>query len=108
MVPADFRGVNTAAAIHFTGDGRVLLISHRGLDTIAVFPVNADGLPGDPALFPCVREPRDFLITGNHVLAGSQKDHEIRAYRLEVSRLMETPWRLPVHCPVCFQPKKEN
>ena len=103
MVPADYRGNNTAAAIHFTEDGSALLISHRGLDAIAVCPIDPQGLPGAPVLSPCVREPRDFLIAGDLVLAGSQKDHEVRAYRLTGTCLAETPWRLPVHCPVCFQ-----
>ena len=105
MVPDDFRGANTAAAIHFTEDGRTLMISHRGLDAIAVFPVDASGQPGDPVLSPCIREPRDFMVAGNSVLVGSQKDHELRAYRLEGARLTETPWHLPVHSPVCFQPR---
>ena len=103
MVPDNFDGLNTAAAIHFTEDGRSLLVSHRGLDAIAVFPIDARGLPGEPVLSPCVREPRDFMIAGEYVLAGSQKDHVLRAYRLDGTRLAETPWQLPVHSPVCFQ-----
>ena len=104
MVPDNFDGLNTAAAIHFTEDGQSLLVSHRGLDAIAVFPIDARGLPGEPVLSPCVREPRDFMIAGEYVLAGSQKDHVLRAYRLDGTRLAETPWELPVHSPVCFQP----
>ena len=104
MVPDNFDGLNTAAAIHFTENGQSLLVSHRGLDAIAVFPIDARGLPGEPVLSPCVREPRDFMIAGEYVLAGSQKDHVLRAYRLNGTRLAETPWQLPVHSPVCFQP----
>ena len=47
MVPDNFDGLNTAAAIHFTENGQSLLVSHRGLDAIAVFPIDARGLPGE-------------------------------------------------------------
>ena len=103
-LPPDYRGENTAAAIRFTGDGSRLLVSHRGLNAVAVIPVGRDGETGDPVLSPCVRGPRDFLVCGESVLAASQPDGEIRAYRLNGQRLEETGMRIRAQAPVCLQP----
>ena len=100
----DFPG-NTAAAIHLSPDGRTLMVSHRGLDSIAVLPLDAEGLPGEPVLSPCVRIPRDFLpIGGEDVLVASQQDGVLQAYRLRNARLTPLPWRLESPSPVCLQP----
>ena len=103
MLPAGYAGSNTAAAIRFTQDGRRLLVSHRGLDSIAVMPVGRDGIPGKPVLSPCVRCPRDFAVTGNTILAASQSDGEVRAYRLAEDRLEDTGMSIWAQAPVCLQ-----
>ncbi len=94
---------NTAAAIHPSADGTRLLVSHRGMDAIAVMALDAEGLPSAPVLSPCVRTPRDFMVSGTDVLIASQSDRIIRAYRLEVDRLIPTPWSMTAPCPVCLQ-----
>lgn len=104
MLPADYSGENTAAAIRFTEDGSRLLVSHRGLDSIAVMPVGADGIPGRPLLSPCVRWPRDFAVAGDTVLAASQFDGEVRAYRLRENLLEDTGMAVRAQAPVCLQP----
>ena len=103
MVPADYTGENTAAAIRFTEDGGSLLVSHRGMDCIAVMPVSEDGIPGKPVLSPCIRWPRDFAVTGDMVLAASQTDGEVRAYRFHEDRLEETGMTIKAQAPVCLQ-----
>lgn len=102
-LPASFTGENTAAAIRFTEDGKWLLVSHRGADGIAALPVDEDGNAGEPVWSPCVRGPRDFLLRGDTVLAGSQRDGEIRAYTLEAGRLRDTGFRMEIQEPVCLQ-----
>ena len=104
MLPADYSGANIAAAIRFTKDGRKLLVSHRGLDSIAVMPVSGDGIPGKPVLSPCVRYPRDFAIAEDNVIIASQTDGEVRAYRLHEDRLEETGMIIQAQAPVCLQP----
>ncbi len=106
MLPETHTGENTAAAIRITKDGSRLLVSHRGLDSIALMPIEADGMPGKPVLSPCVRQPRDFVVTGNTVLAASQSDGEIRAYRLCEDRLEDTGMSISAQAPVCLQPCK--
>ena len=93
----------TAAAIHFTADGKRLLVSLRGPDAIGVMTLGAEGMPGAPTLSPCVRVPRDFLILGEDVLAASQKDGVLQAYRLDGERLVPLPWRMEAPCPVCLR-----
>ena len=108
MLPADYDGRSIAAAIKFSADGRFLLASNRGHDSIAAFPVQTDGSLGECVISPCVREPRDFLTTGDFVIIGSQRDSQIRAYRLrEDGALVPMGEPCPVQKPVCFQPIPE-
>lgn len=102
-VPRGYAGENTAAAIRFTEDGRWLLVSHRGADGIAAMRMRPDGTAEDPVWSPCVRGPRDFLLCGEFVLAGSQRDGEVRAYRLREGKLQDTGFRLEAREPVCIQ-----
>ena len=106
MLPAGFAGENTAAAIHITPDARFLLASNRGHDSIAVFALSPEGALSAPVLSPCVAQPRDFLIAGDHVLVGSQRDSLIRAYRLDrgAGRLADAGFTAEAPHPVCFQP----
>lgn len=103
-LPADFTGKSYAAAIHFSGDGRLLMVSNRGHDSIAVFRTEEDGRLADPVISPCVAQPRDFLILGDDVIVGSQRDSVIRAYRLnrETLRLEDTGRELAIPKPVCL------
>ena len=103
-LPEGFQGESFAAAIHISPDGRALMASNRGHDSVAVYPVRADGLLDSPVISPCVREPRDFIILDQTVIIGSQKDGLIRAYVLneENQALAETPFSAKVNCPVCF------
>lgn len=104
ILPEGFTGANTAAAIRFMADGALLLASNRGHDSIAVMPVGADGGLGAPVISPCVAEPRDFAICGEYVLAASQRDSVIRAYRLdrETLRLEDAGMGLELGHPVCL------
>lgn len=102
-LPPAFAGENTAAAIRFTDDGGWLLVSHRGADGIAAMRMRPDGTPEEPVWSPCVRGPRDFLVSGEYVLAAGQRDGEIRAYSLKEGKLKDTGFGLKVREPVCIQ-----
>ena len=105
-LPQGFDGANTAAAIRFACDGKLLLASNRGHDSIAVCAVNDDGSLQAPVISPCVAEPRDFAVCGDYVLAASQRDSVIRAYRLNRDnlRLEDTGMGLEIGHPVCLTP----
>ncbi len=64
-LPEDYAGENTAADLHFSGDGRFLYASNRGMDSLALY--EADGITGRltakghyEAYGQC---PRNFCIT---------------------------------------------
>ena len=103
-LPPDFAGENTGAAIHFTEDGKCLLVSNRGHDSIAVFPVGETGRLGQPVITQCVAQPRDFAVYDDWVIAGSQRDSVIRAYHLdrEALTLADTGYSAEVKSPTCF------
>nr|SIP63188.1 hypothetical protein [uncultured bacterium] len=106
LLPEGFRGESTAAAIHLSPDGSLLLATNRGHDSAAVFPLLPDGTLGDPVLSPCAAVPRDFMTAGDYVIIGSQRDSLIRAYRLdrESLKLSDTGWSVSAPSPVCFAP----
>ena len=103
-LPEGYEGENTGAALHFTGDGKLLLTSNRGHDSIAVFPVERDGTLGRPVISPCAAEPRDFAVYDDYVIVGSQRKNEIRAYRLDrdTLRLTDMGFAAETDCPTCF------
>lgn len=104
ILPEGYAGANTAAAIRFTEDGRLLLASNRGHDSIAVIPVDEHGGLGAPVISRCVAEPRDFAVVGDWVLAASQRDSVIRAYRLDRESLCleDAGMGLELGHPVCL------
>ena len=108
LLPADFAGENTAAAIRLTMDARFLLASNRGHDSIAVFAVSPQGALSAPVISPCAAQPRDFLICGDHVIVGSQRDSVLRAYRLDrdTGVLTDTGFAAEAPHPVCFAASK--
>lgn len=103
-LPEAFQGESFASALHFSPDGGMLMASNRGHDSIAVFPVRADGLLERPVISPCAAFPRDFAIFDQTVIVGSQRDGLIRAYTLDQDALTltETPFSTETKCPVCF------
>ena len=44
--------LRTPAQAGFAPDGSALVVTHRGTDSLAIFPVDADGLLGDPRELP--------------------------------------------------------
>lgn len=97
---------NTTAAIRFSPDGRILMVSNRGYDSIAAFKVDQEGRLSGPAVSRCVAQPRDFIAVGGDVIVGSQRDSVIHAYRMnrETLRLEDTGWELKLPRPTCITP----
>ena len=71
---------DTAAALRLSPDGRFLIASVRGADTLSVFAVAADGTLSCRKALPCgAAGPRDFnFLPGGHLLAcGGEKSGEV-------------------------------
>ena len=103
-LPEAFQGESFAAAVHFSPDGRALMASNRGHDSIAVFALWADGTLNRPVISLCAAFPRDFAIFDQTVIVGSQQDNLIRAYTLDQNALTltETPFSMGTKSPVCL------
>lgn len=94
------------SAIRFTPDGRLLMASNRGHDSITVFQVLQDGQLQAIAHNPTLGQtPRDFNITpnGKFVIVGNQDSNELRVFSLNaVTGLFSfTGCRLEIPSPVC-------
>ncbi len=80
-LPSDFAGMNTAADLHMSPDGRYLYASNRGHDSLAAFAVSEqDGTLTPAGQYPCGgRTPRHFWIggSGRYVLAANQDSDSI-------------------------------
>jgi 6-phosphogluconolactonase len=74
---------STAGSLALTHDGRHLLASNRGRDSIVCFPLDArDGRLGPPAFQPCDPHPRHFLALGDHVIVASRDAGTLTAFEL--------------------------
>lgn len=97
-----------AAAIKLTADGRILMASNRGHDSIAFFAV--DGATGQLTRRNVAkltgRFPRDFaLMPGERfMVVGHKMSDEIQVYRFDRAACALVPIGAPVPCwrPLCF------
>lgn len=73
-LPPDFEGENTVAAIRLSGDGRLLMASNRGHDSLALYDVGPDGLLTLRRIHATGgANPRDFaLLPGGRMLLAHQ------------------------------------
>lgn len=85
-LPEDYAGENTVAAIRLSGNGRQLLVSNRGHDSIAFYAVGSEGLLTLRAIHKTGGGlPRDFALVDDHtMLIGHQ------AGRLHLANWEET------------------
>ena len=113
MLPADFNGETKAAAIKLTADGKILMASNRGHDSIAFYAVDTE--TGKLAVKNIAKLtgsfPRDFeLMPGEKfMVVGHKKSDEIQVYRFDRAACTLTPVgaAIPAWRPLCFK-FKEN
>jgi 6-phosphogluconolactonase len=77
------------AQVGFTADGRALIVTERGTDSIVTYAVGDDGLLGDPRRFPSSGPtPYGFAITGSGALVVTE------AFRAEKGAAAASSYRL--------------
>jgi ZIP family zinc transporter len=109
MVPEGTDVFSTkAAAIKLTDDGRVLLASNRGHDSISFFEVKPNGELELKNIAPLTgKSPRDFaLVPGEKfVVVGHKMSNEIQIYRFDRENFNIIPEGKPIPCcrPLCFK-----
>ena len=108
-LPEDFTGETKAAAIKLTDDGKTLMASNRGYDSIAFFSVNAESGALTPKNIAKLRGsfPRDFeLMPGEKfMVVGHKMSNEIQVYSFDRATCALAPVGDPISCwrPLCFK-----
>ena len=108
-LPADFRGATKAAAIKTTSDGKLLMASNRGCDSIAFFEIDAETGALKPRNIAKLRGsfPRDFeLMPGEKfMVVGHKMSNEIQVYSFDRATCTLKPAGDPIPCwrPLCFK-----
>ena len=108
MLPPAFRGETKAAAIRLSPDGRWLLASNRGHDSIAAFAVGSDGRLAETPVISLLTGhfPRDFaFVPGtDFVLCCHKLSDELALYRFnaETGLLARLPATLPMERPLAI------
>lgn len=106
-LPAGFKGENTTAEIEVDAKGKLLYVSNRGDDSIAVFAI--DPHSGKLSFVERVptggKTPRHFTLdpTGKWLFAANQGSNSVTVFRVDPSngRLTPTSHALQVATPVC-------
>ncbi|MBQ2817947.1 MAG: lactonase family protein [Clostridia bacterium] len=86
-LPDDWKGENTAAAIRISKDGKELIASNRGHDSLALFFINEEGTLSSKGYIPTQLWPRDFdyAPSGNWLLCANQNSNTIVVYKKDTS-----------------------
>ncbi|MBR0241429.1 MAG: lactonase family protein [Kiritimatiellae bacterium] len=97
-----------AAAIKLTADGKILMASNRGHDSIAFFAVNEDGTLTMKNIAKLTGKfPRDFeLMPGEKfMVVGHKMSNEIQVYAFDREKCELKPVGEPIPCwrPLCFK-----
>ena len=84
-LPADFHGYSAGAEILVSPDGKTVLASNRGYNSIARFAVQTDGTLKRLGWTKVGKEPRHFTFdpTGKWVLVGNQKERSISVFAFD-------------------------
>ncbi|KFF05953.1 lactonase family protein [Flavobacterium reichenbachii] len=85
IIPKDFKGANSSAAIKISPDGKFLYVSDRGdVNMLSVYKILATGnIELVEQVSTLGKGPRDFAIdpTGNYLLAGHQYTNDIIIFK---------------------------
>lgn len=103
----DAAGANLPAGVRVTDDGRTVLVTNRGDDTIAVFAFDASASAVELVEVVAVggRAPRDLVLSpeGDRVLAACQDSDEVVVFAFDAaSRALRPLGATPVPTPVCL------
>ncbi len=106
LLPGDFDGDSIAADIHVTPDGKYVLGTNRGHESIAVCRIREDGLELVDRVHVGGEHPRNFMISpdGRFVLVTNQNTNNIVTFAFEDGHLKKTGTETKVAMPVCLLP----
>ena len=106
-LPPAFYGDNSSADVHTSPDGKIVYISNRGYNGLAIFKVSGKGKMKNIGFMPAIgKRPRNFLPDpkGLFMLVGNRDSNEINIFTIEKDgTLKDTSGYLPVPSPVCIK-----
>lgn len=108
MLPSEFTGETKAAAIKLSPDGKWLLASNRGHDSIAVYAIHLDTGRLERKAVNKLNGvfPRDFEFTpdGKFVVLGHKLSNEVAVYAFdgETGAMQQTANTISMVKPLCF------
>ncbi|KQO22433.1 6-phosphogluconolactonase [Flavobacterium sp. Leaf82] len=106
IIPKDFKGANSSAAIKISPDGNFLYVSDRGdVNAITVYQILKDGsIKFVEQQSTLGKGPRDFVIdpTGNYLLVGHQYTNDIIIFKRDkaTGKLKNTGKKIELCSPV--------
>lgn len=101
-LPEGFSGTNYASCLKLSADGRLLYVSNRGADNIAVFSME-DGKLSVKGFVPSEGSwPRHFALTGEYLLCGNELGGAVRVFALENGMPKDTGEAISIERPVCI------
>ena len=103
ILPDDYQGESTVAAIRISSDGKYLYVSNRGHDSIACFEVE-DGILNLFGLVDCGgNSPRDFNITpnGRFLVCTNENSDNVTIFEVNDGKLLKTKFEVEVKNPLC-------
>jgi 6-phosphogluconolactonase len=76
--------INSAAACQISPDGRYLLVSVRGDNSLVIFHIDPEnGRLTLTKRLACGHTPRDLLLRGTHILVAAQGSNQLESYPLQ-------------------------
>jgi len=106
MLPADFVGENTAAAIHLSADNKYLYASNRGHDSIACYRVlNGGTLVFTGNVMARGKEPRDFSLSADDkfLIIANQNSNSLDVFKREGETYVYAGYSCDIPKPVCVK-----
>lgn len=87
-LPDDFSGESSGAAIRLSGDGKTLVVSNRGHDSLTFFRIKEDQTLCVEGWVSTGDHPRDFVFSpdGRWILCANQNDNTITVYEYKEDR----------------------
>lgn len=107
-LPADYSAPNTTAEVRVHPSGKYLYGSNRGMDSIAVFRLDMNGMPTLIQTVPTGGVmPRNFTLDakGRWLLAANQRTGNITVFSIDArtGKLTDTGKRVELSAPVCLR-----
>jgi 6-phosphogluconolactonase len=89
------------SGIAVRADGRFLYVANRGVDTVAVFALDAGSAPPEPvAEVGCGGEwPRHFAMTGGHLYVANERSHGVAVFAVDGDTGIPAPCGDPMSSP---------